>query len=85
MGYRGGEGVAMERVVRLFKINRSQAVRLPKGFGFDAGEVLIRKQGDDVVLSARPRDWRGFLGSELTASSGFMAWVEDLRIEDGAY
>jgi antitoxin VapB len=75
----------MERSVRLFRINRSQAVRLPKGFGFEAAEVFVRRNGDEVVLSARPRDWSGFMASELVASSGFMAWVEDLQIEDGAY
>jgi antitoxin VapB len=75
----------MERSVKLFKINRSQAVRLPKGFGFEAAEVFVRRQGDDVILSARPKDWSGFLESELVATSGFMAWVADLRIDDGAY
>jgi virulence-associated protein VagC len=75
----------MDRSVRVFRINRSQAVRLPKGFGFEAGEVFVRRNGDEVVLSTRRKDWDGFLESELTASSGFMAWVEDLQIEDGAY
>ena len=84
MGYPDMRGL-MERSVRLFKINRSQALRLPKGFGFDAVEVTVRRQGDEVILSARPRDWSGFLESELVASSGFMAWIRDLQIDDGAY
>ena len=75
----------MERSARLFRINRSQALRLPKGFQFGAAEVFLRRQGDEVILSTRPSEWSGFLDSDLVASSGFMAWVEDLQIEDGAY
>ena len=35
--------------------NRSQAVRLPKEFQFNTDEVFIRKEGEDVILSPRPR------------------------------
>ena len=34
---------------------RSQAVRLPKEFRFAGTEVYVRRQGDEVVLSSRPR------------------------------
>jgi antitoxin VapB len=60
-------------------------VRLPKGFQFEASEVFIRREGDEVILSARPKDWSGFMESDLVASSGFMRWVEDLPIGDGGY
>jgi len=74
----------MERSARLFRINRSQAVRLPKEFQFDASEVFLRRVGEDVILSARPADWAGFMDSELVASGGFMTWVEDLQVEESA-
>ena len=48
----------MPRTAKVFMTNRSQAVRLPKEFQFATDEVLIRKVGDDVILSPRPRDWR---------------------------
>jgi antitoxin VapB len=75
----------MERSARLFRINRSQAVRLPKEFRFEGSEVFLRRDGDAVILSARPGDWSGFLGSEAAASDGFMAWVEELPVRDGGY
>ncbi len=35
---------------KLFKSGRSQAVRLPKEFRFDADEVSIRREGNAVIL-----------------------------------
>lgn len=51
----------MSRTAKVFMTNRSQAVRLPKEFQFATDEVLIRKVGDDVLLSPRPRDWKTYL------------------------
>jgi antitoxin VapB len=58
--------------------NRSQAVRLPKDFQFNTKEVLISKEGNDVVLSPRPSDWTSYLADAPVASSSFMEGVEDL-------
>jgi antitoxin VapB len=62
--------------------NRSQAVRLPKEFQFNTQEVFIRRQGDDVILSARPTDWSAYLASGLVASKEFMEGVEDLPVQE---
>jgi antitoxin VapB len=62
--------------------NRSQAVRLPKEFQFSTSEVFIRRQGDDVILSARPKDWSGYLASDAVASDEFMEGVEDLPVQE---
>lgn len=43
-----------EREVSLFRNGRSQAVRIPKEFEFDAESVLISKD-DDGVLHLRPK------------------------------
>mgnify|MGYP003339825428 CR=1 FL=1 len=43
------------KTAKVFFSGRSQAVRLPKDFQFATNEVLIRKEGDDVILSPRPR------------------------------
>ena len=48
----------MPHTARVFMTNRSQAVRLPKEYQFSTDEVFIRKEGEDVILSPRPRDWR---------------------------
>jgi antitoxin VapB len=72
----------MQRTAKIFMNNRSQAVRLPKEFQFTTKEVFIRKQGDDVILSARPADWSDFLDSGPVASEEFMAGVEDLPVQE---
>lgn len=72
----------MQRIAKIFMNNRSQAVRLPKEFQFATSEVFIRKQGDDVILSARPEDWSAYLASNAVASEGFMEEVEDLPVQE---
>jgi antitoxin VapB len=72
----------MPRTAKVFMTNRSQAVRLPKDYQFETDEVFIRKVGDDVILSPRPRDWRSYLESAPVASEAFMADVEDLPVQE---
>lgn len=42
---------------KIFWSGRSQAVRLPKEFRFDASEVRIRKRGDALILEPVVEDW----------------------------
>ena len=42
---------------KIFWSGRSQAVRLPKGFRFDAEEVRIRRHGNAVILEPVTHDW----------------------------
>jgi antitoxin VapB len=72
----------MRRTAKLFKNNRSQAVRLPKEFQFNAQEVFIRKEGSDVVLSPRPTDWSSYLAEAPVASATFMEGIEDLTAQE---
>lgn len=55
----------MSRVAKLFTNGRSQAVRLPLAYRFDAEEVFIRKDAEtgDVILSRRPATWDGFFAA----------------------
>ena len=41
---------------RIFQSGNSQAVRLPKEFRFDADQVEIFRQGNDIVLRQVPSD-----------------------------
>ena len=75
----------MQRTARVFMNNRSQAVRLPKEFQFATSEVFIRKQGDEVILSARPQDWSAYLASEAVASDEFMQGVEDQPVQERTF
>lgn len=42
---------------KIFWSGRSQAVRLPKEFRFEAGEVRIRRHGKAVILEPIAQDW----------------------------
>ena len=44
-----------ERVVRLFRNGRNQAVRIPREFEFDADEAVMRRDGDRLILEPVPR------------------------------
>ena len=44
-------------VAKVFWSGRSQAVRLPKDFRFDASEVRIRRHGNAVILEPVIDDW----------------------------
>ena len=72
----------MPRTAKVFMTNRSQAVRLPKEFQFSTDEVFIRKEGDEVILSPRPRDWKAYLESAPVASDAFMSAVDDLPVQE---
>jgi antitoxin VapB len=71
----------MPRTAKIFMNKRSQAVRLPKQFQFNAREVFIRRQGSDVILSPRPSDWSSYLTEAPVASENFMQGVEELPIQ----
>ncbi|HEY1944742.1 MAG TPA: AbrB/MazE/SpoVT family DNA-binding domain-containing protein [Roseiarcus sp.] len=70
----------MVQVAKLFKNGRSQAVRLPAAFRFDAKEVFIRRDEatGDVILSARPRTFDRFFEAlaEAGAPSDFLSPAE---------
>lgn len=72
----------MQRRAKVFLNNRSQAVRLPKEFQFNTDEVFIRKEGDEVILSPRPSNWRAYLEDGPIASDRFMEDVEDLPVQE---
>ena len=72
----------MPRTARVFMTNRSQAVRLPRENQFSTDEVFIRRQGQDVILSPRPRAWRPYLESAPVAAEAFMNDVEKLPVPE---
>ncbi|MES1196403.1 MAG: AbrB/MazE/SpoVT family DNA-binding domain-containing protein [Steroidobacter sp.] len=59
----------MPHIAKLFTNGRSQAVRLPAAFRFDANEVFIRRDPvtGDVVLSRKPTDWNSFFEALQTS------------------
>lgn len=43
------------RQAKLFRNNRSQAVRIPAEFEFSGSRVLIHKEGDRLIIEPEPR------------------------------
>ena len=57
---------------KLFKIGRSQAVRLPKAYRFEGEEVHIRRVGEAVVLLPKTKKtWDDVLRSLEMFEPGF--------------
>lgn len=56
-------GKAKAKEAKVFWTGRSQAVRLPKEFRFQTQTVLVRREGDALILEPA-RDWpRGYVES----------------------
>ena len=70
---------------KLFMNGRSQAVRLPAEYRFEGSEVYITKEGDKVILSAKPTSWDDFFDSPLQATPDFMAKREVLPLQERAF
>ena len=47
----------MMETAKLFWTGRSQAVRLPKKFRFEGGEVRVRRHGSAIILEPMAEDW----------------------------
>ena len=58
---------------KLFSNGRSQAVRLPKEYRFEADEVYIRKLGDIVILTSKDDPWASLVDSLELFSDDYMA------------
>lgn len=39
-----------ERLVRLFRNGRNQAIRIPREFEFEGNEAIIHKEGDRLII-----------------------------------
>lgn len=55
----------MDQIAKIFTSGRSQVVRLPAAFRFDAKEVFVRQDPEtgDVILSRRPSTWDAFFAA----------------------
>jgi antitoxin VapB len=78
-----GRSLIERKRAKLFMHGGSQAVRLPKEFRFEGNEVVIRKQGDRVILEPVKRDMAAFWaeidrlrGDEQLEPPPPLEWVE---------
>lgn len=72
----------MTATAKLFMNGRSQAVRLPAEFRFEGKEVFIERDGDAVVLRAKPVGWDDFFASEGETPDDFLADRDDAPPQD---
>ena len=56
---------------KIFMNGRSEAVRLPKDYRFDAKEVFIKRFGDVVLLVPKKKMWNVFLEGLIDFSEDF--------------
>jgi antitoxin VapB len=47
--------MSAERVVKLFKNGRNQAVRIPREFELPGNEAIMRKEGARLVIEPAPK------------------------------
>jgi antitoxin VapB len=68
---------------KVFWSGRSQAVRLPKEFRFSSDEVIIRRQGDAIVLEPAPadNDWAWLDNVVGHFSDSAIRAIEEERVE----
>jgi virulence-associated protein VagC len=64
------------KLARVFRNGRNQAVRIPKEFELAGRDLMIRRQGDALILSVRPLDWSGLVGSQTVATKEILQWIE---------
>ncbi len=57
---------------RVFQSGNSQAVRLPKEFRFNAEQVEIFRQGNDIVLRERPSSATAIFDALISLPADFM-------------
>lgn len=69
------------RIARLFRNGQNQAVRLPKEFEIHAKEVIIRKQGANIILTPKPETWQEYFASAQPLDDDFPEDIGDLPFE----
>ncbi len=65
------------RTARLFRNGSNQAVRLPRDLEIDADEVLIRREGDSIILTPKPRSWDDYFARGRPLAEDFPDAIDD--------
>jgi antitoxin VapB len=60
------------KTAKVFKSGNSQAVRIPKEFHLEGGEVEIRRQGASLILRPRKRSWATLIEGLRQFTDDFM-------------
>jgi antitoxin VapB len=76
------EAPVTERHASLFRNGRNQAVRIPREFEMEGSEVLIRKDGDSLILTPIRRNRLRDLLASWTPLDEALPEVEELPPQD---
>jgi len=60
------------QTAKLFMNGSSQAVRLPKEYRFPGTVLYIRRERDEVILSAKPPTWDDFFNTPSAFGEDFL-------------
>jgi antitoxin VapB len=60
------------KTAKVFQSGNSQAVRIPKEFHLEGGEVEIRRQGGSLILRPRKESWAALIESLKMFTDDFM-------------
>lgn len=66
------------RTARLFRNGSNQAVRLPRDLEINADEVLIRREGDNIILTPKPRSWDDYWSRGRRLTEDFPDTIDDV-------
>lgn len=67
-------GLTIMKTAKIFKNGQSQAVRLPKEFRLSGTEVLIKKQGNSIILTPiDDKPWQELIESLGQFTEDFMS------------
>ena len=69
------------RTVRLFRNGSNQAIRLPREFELDADEVYIRREGNTIIITPKPRSWADYFATASKLSDDFPEEITDLPVQ----
>ena len=70
---------------KIFMTGKSQAVRLPKAFRFDATEVSIIPLGNGIILQPINKSWSDVFGKIKPTKDFFATGREDLPPQEREY
>ncbi len=61
------------KTAKVFRSGNSQAVRIPREFQLDSGEVEIRRKGESLILRPKKQSWAALVNSLTKFTDDFMA------------
>lgn len=70
--------LSKHRKARLFRNGRNQAVRLPVEFEINADEVYVRREGNDIILTPKPRNWDAYFEQGKRLAEDFPDEIDDV-------